>query len=394
MSHVVLLLWQVARIKDLLVSVFALEVERIESMDRLVESLEELIAAKQVEMTNDREIANEMIDIQSKQKDGAIAANMDKLIDQKLSAADIEQELVDDMFECRAYLQNKIEEAQYRVSYTKQALEGLAQDRPDARSSRPYDWTNIEDMELILQQAADNLDGVEERIRELSRRISIALVNRAVILGEDVPRGLEKGAQRSIRKFLSSPDVDFDFERLMNLKDSDKTELFSRLADSVSSPGGLKTFLDSATGKSDATKRPTRFGQDTADAVRKDRLTLEDRIAASIAEAKALGVPRRMYETTRKELRDSTSKTQRMMNRSEDEKERAADIVANIKDKRQPEIRAVKDNLEDKLGEIQVRIDEEVRACCMSSCEVHRLFGFLRVVVATTGCSHYRAACF
>lgn len=337
-----------------------------------------MIAAKEAEISNDQQIANEMIDIQSKEKDGAIAKDMDRLINQKLDAAEIEQELVDDLFECRAFLQNRMADARYRVAYTKQALEGLARERPDSRSFEPYSWADIDDMELVLEQAADNVDGAAERIRMLSRRINIALVKRAIILEEEVPVGLSKGGQRGIRNLLSSPAVDLDINDFLKMGDSDRKEFFTRLTESGSKAAadGFKSLLDEATKNpsEDSSKRTPRFGQGKSDAlVENKNLMLEERIAALVAEARGLCVSRRVYVSARKDLIESRTKTQNRMSRCDDDKEIAAEKIANIKATREPEIRTAEDRLESSLYESQVKINEEVR-----------IFRFVVVALRTT----------
>jgi hypothetical protein len=119
-------------------------------------------------------------------------------------------------------------------------------------------------MEQVLGQAAVNVAGAEKRIRQLSQRIDDALVNRAVVLGEDVPSGLAKTAQRaaarSIKKASSSPEIDIDLgsEDFLELKTKDETELLAMFAKSVGSAAfdsskaavyGLKAILDTVTGQ-------------------------------------------------------------------------------------------------------------------------------------------------
>ena len=105
-------------------------------------------------------------------------------------------------------------------------------------------------------------------------------------------------------------------------------------------------------------QRKAKFGQGKADAlVGKDGLTLEESIAASIADAKVLGVTKKTYETARENLRDSRTRTQRRLSQSSQEKERAAERLASIRSK----LESVEVELNAKLDEAQARIDEEVR---------------------------------
>jgi hypothetical protein len=119
-------------------------------------------------------------------------------------------------------------------------------------------------MEQVLGQAAVNVAAAEKRIRQLSQRIDDALVNRAVVLGEDVPPGLAKTAQRaaarSIKKASSSPEIDFGLGSgdFLELKTKDERELLAMFAKSVGSAAfdssraavyGLKAILDTVTGQ-------------------------------------------------------------------------------------------------------------------------------------------------
>jgi hypothetical protein len=290
---------QVIRIIDLLSFELELEVEREENLTQLVQSLEEMIADKEYEIENTKRIAKEMDDVRSQLDDGMIAENLDQLIELKYTIPVIEQELVDDLTECLYDLKGLLEDARDRAARTQLAMEGLSEP-PETRALEPFDWTDIEEVELVLQLAADNVASEKERIRELSQRIDEALVNRAVVLGEDVPPGLAKTAQRSaarsIKNALSLPDVDFeldsewllalkdrnilrealslpsvnidlDVEDILDLKERDEKELLSRLAKSVGSATvdgskaafyGLKAVVDTMAGESSANGRNQR----------------------------------------------------------------------------------------------------------------------------------------
>lgn len=235
---------------DLLANEIEWEAEREENMVQLMDSLQELISAKEADIANEKEITKEVMGVRSELEDGAIAENFDKLVEQKQSIVVIEQELVNDLSEFLIDLQSLLEDVRDRASKTRQTMEGVS--RPDTETLTPYDWSDIEEIELMLQQAADNVASVEECISALSQRIDEALVSTAVVLGEDVPLDLAKTAQRaaarSIEKSLSSPDkrIDFDvscddsdfeldMESFLELKNKDEKELFTMLAKSVGS---------------------------------------------------------------------------------------------------------------------------------------------------------------
>lgn len=290
-------LLQVSRIIDLLDFELELEVEREENLVRLIESLDEMITDKEIDIASKRKVAEDMEDVRLQLNDGMIAENLDQLIELKLALLAIEQELVEDLSVCLLDLKELLEDARDRASRTRQALNVLSEP-PETRSSEPFDWTDIEEVEVVLQAAAENVAGEKERIRDLSQRIDDALINRAVVLGEDVPPGLAKNAQRSaarsIQRALSLPEIDFsldglkelkergfrgtpqsklsldwDFDEIMDLKERDEKELLSLFVKSVGSATvdsskaafhGLKAIFGTMGGGS--SKARTRRDQD------------------------------------------------------------------------------------------------------------------------------------
>lgn len=245
-----------------------LEVEREANLVQLVDALELMISDKESDIAADRNVLEDMEYVRSQLDEGMIAEKLDQLIEVKATAIVIEDDLAADLSVCLLDLKELLEDARDRADRTKRAMEGLSQP-PETRALEPFDWSDIEEVEIVLERAAENVAGEKERIRELSQRIDDALVNRAVVLGEDVPPGLAKTAQRSaarsIQKALSLPDIDFglelenlfnskeiggipkrkkapslvdielELEDLEDLKERDEKELLSRLARSFGS---------------------------------------------------------------------------------------------------------------------------------------------------------------
>lgn len=94
-------------------------------------------------------------------------------------------------------------------------------------------------------------------------------------------------------------------------------------------------------------------------------LTVEERIAASIAEAKDITTTKRTFESTEKSLRDFKSRTEKRLSRSTSKKEKAAEKVADIRARMEAEARAIEDKLAKELDETQAEIDEEVSLCVL-----------------------------
>lgn len=247
---------------DLLANEVELEVEREENMVQLMDSLQEFIAAKEYDIANEKNITKEVMSVRSKLKDGAVADNLDNLVEQKLSVVLVEQQLVNDLLDFLVDLQELSENARARASRISQTLEEFSQ--PKAESSTPYDWTDIEQMEEVLEEAAESVKKAEERIFEVSQGIDNALVSRAIVLGEDVPPGVAKSAQkaaaRSVKRVTRNPEIEFDLdvEHFVELKNKDEKELLAMFAKSVGSVTvdtskaaafGIKAIVDTVTGK-------------------------------------------------------------------------------------------------------------------------------------------------
>lgn len=202
---------------DLLEDELELEVEREENLDQLMDSLQEMISDREFSIANDKKIVQEIVDVRTQLDDGIVAENLDRSIELKLNVVVIEEQLVDDLCECLDDLQDLLEEARDRADRADRAMDLFSQP-PESRAAESFDWKDVEDVELVLQQAASSVAGEKQTIRELSKSIEDALVSRAVVLGEIMPPGLAKTAQgsalRGIRKALSLPEVDFSFDKV------------------------------------------------------------------------------------------------------------------------------------------------------------------------------------
>jgi hypothetical protein len=238
---------------ELLVSEIELEATREEQIVQLMNALQESIAAKEYDIANEKKITNEMADVRSKLKPGIVAQTLDHLVEQKRKVGAIEQELVNDLFECLLELQIILEDARARAATIDAVLNRMV--RPETQASTPYEWRDIEAMEMVLERAAEDVIASEKRIRKLGQQIEDALVKRSVVLGDDLPPSLAKAAQRTAaRKFRNK--LKLDVEGFSDLKGKDEEELLRMLAKSVSCATlassqvaiyGLKAVLEAMT---------------------------------------------------------------------------------------------------------------------------------------------------
>ena len=244
---------QLERMVELLVSEIELEAAREEQIVQLMNALQESIAAKEYDIANEKKITNEMADVRSKLKPGIVAQTLDHLVEQKRKVGAIEQELVNDLFECLLELQIILEDARARAATIDAVLNRMV--RPTTQASTPYEWRDIEAMEMVLERAAEGVIASEKRIRKLGQQIEDALVKRTVVLGDDLPPSLAKAAQRTAaRKFRNK--LKLDVEGFSDLKGKDEEELLRMLAKSVSCATlassqaaiyGLKAVLETMT---------------------------------------------------------------------------------------------------------------------------------------------------
>jgi hypothetical protein len=226
---------QVARIVELLVSRIGLEAVRQEQTWQLMNSLQQSIASKEYEIANEEKFINEILEVRSKLKPGAVAQNLDDLVEQKRTMNVIEQALVDSLFECLLELDKISEDARARAARIDAALNRMR--RPVA--SAPYEWKDIEDMEIVLEQASEEILAAEKRIRKFSQRIDEALVERTFVRGEELPPGLAKAAQRACARKATNTikslprQATLNIDGFLDLKEKDEGELLRMLATSV-----------------------------------------------------------------------------------------------------------------------------------------------------------------
>jgi len=190
---------EIVRMSELLKSEINLEADREKNLNRLVESLQRNIGDKQANIARDEGIVQEIMGVKSKVDAGKVAENLKSTVDLKLNVIAIDKKLVTDLNECLVDLQTLLKGARDRAAFTQKALGGLGRP-PQTRSSDAFDWSLIEQMEQVLQKSGNDVVNEKERIREIGRRIGDTLVNRTIILGEDVPPELSKTVRQKPKK--------------------------------------------------------------------------------------------------------------------------------------------------------------------------------------------------
>lgn len=108
--------------------------------------------------------------------------------------------------------------------------------------AKPYEWSDIDELEAVLDQAANLVVESDRRVQDLRGRFQMALMNRSAVLGEGSP-SLMAAAQRaasfdlqSVAQGLSARARDAAAEQAIKfdeLKDQDQAEVAGILARSV-----------------------------------------------------------------------------------------------------------------------------------------------------------------
>ena len=119
-------------------------------------------------------------------------------MEQNRKVGAIEQELVNDLIECLLELKIILEDARARAATIDAVLNRMV--RPTTQASTPYEWRDIEAMEMVLERASrEDVIASEKQIHKLGQQMEDALVKRTVVLGEDLPPSLEKGRSENRR---------------------------------------------------------------------------------------------------------------------------------------------------------------------------------------------------
>jgi len=240
-----------------------MEAERQSEISGLMSTINSAIESILADIYSDEAITAEMQTVRSKLKPGAIASQLETILERKIKVTDIERQLVDEMTACVVQMEITFQESQNRAKKMENTLSEFV--LPDVKKVVPCEWSSIEAMEQVLEEAAEDAFVCQAKIISIRDQINGALVAKNTILGGDVPASLTKVTQKLVEKKdvagLTGTEATAAVSiapvvGLSDLKNSPDEEVLSVLSKSAATAAlsggktviyGLKSILDSVT---------------------------------------------------------------------------------------------------------------------------------------------------
>lgn len=231
----------------------------------LISNLLSSVSTKEAEIDAEELITREMVTVRKKVKQGTIASQLDSVIEQKQKVTAIERAIVSDLNECVQELQVILEESKGRAKILEETVNRFVS--PDVRTDVPYEWSDIEEMESVLEGAAEDVTVYEKKVVAIRDRINEALLKKTLVLGETVPGSLAKLAEKKrikqearirqdeFEKELEDEVAIISLRDLQNVPDEQVKKMLSESACIATKAGGrtilfgLKSILDTLTGE-------------------------------------------------------------------------------------------------------------------------------------------------
>jgi len=212
------------------------------------------------EIASEEAITAEMQTVRSKLKPGTIASQLQTILERKIKVTSIDRQLVDDLTACVMELESIYKESQNRASKMENTLRNFV--LPDVKTGVIAEWSSIEAMEQMLEEAAEDAYVCQAKISSICDQINGALVAKNTVLGLDVPASLTKVAQKLRGKqnvaALTGTEATaiapvVGLSDLQNSPDEEVLSVLSKSASTAALSGGktviygLKSILDSVT---------------------------------------------------------------------------------------------------------------------------------------------------
>ena len=187
-----------------------LEEERMAQFNVLVQNLQSSALVVQKDMATETKIYQEMKSLQTKlESDSDSAKHLEVLIARKQELLDVEADLLNDLKACVCDTKQAFIDCEKRYKSMHAVLDTIC---------RPVqtDWSNIDSLEIILEEAARNVEQTEAKLMGLREKIASVMIQKDNIFYESVDVRLDRNSG-SILKFS-------------DLKDKDDTDLLKELA--------------------------------------------------------------------------------------------------------------------------------------------------------------------
>lgn len=178
------------RTKNLLLSQVQIESDKMEKMRALKCGLEEAIQSKSSEIKSEEGITAEMVEVRSKLKTGNISKQLDALIDEKRQLATFEQTQLDDLKAFVVTADSIIDNTKIRSQEIQKVIDNVNAIDIKQPGDVKYDFSNFVELEMMWEKAATDAENENVTILKLKKNFDQVLLNKIILLGEEVPEYL------------------------------------------------------------------------------------------------------------------------------------------------------------------------------------------------------------
>eukprot|EP00815_Leptocylindrus_aporus_P011335 CAMPEP_0116066898 /NCGR_PEP_ID=MMETSP0322-20121206/10674_1 /TAXON_ID=163516 /ORGANISM="Leptocylindrus danicus var. apora, Strain B651" /LENGTH=609 /DNA_ID=CAMNT_0003553575 /DNA_START=194 /DNA_END=2023 /DNA_ORIENTATION=+ len=219
---------EVSRVDDLIQDYIRDEDLRQTALSDLIKTLKMSIESKSTEVAAEEKIIIDMISVRSKLNAGAVANQLDSLIETKQKVSNIESSLIVDLEDCVGNLRSILEGSVERKYILEKTLARVIK----SEEGTVYEWVDIENLEKVLDDAVSDISVAEKKVASLKKRIEIALIDKTEILGNVVyiPEKITKS--EGLRQNGSPATQKIDVPK-STLEDRNDAEVMSVLGESL-----------------------------------------------------------------------------------------------------------------------------------------------------------------
>ena len=184
------------RITSLLASQVKVEESRDEKIRALRSELEGAIVRKNTEIEKEDKITLEMLEVRSKLKTGNISKQLDELIMQKRQVAEFDQAQLKDLINFVQTAETILQDTTDRTKRIQTALGNINDVDVLKPIAATYDFSEFEELERMWDEAAKNAEAENVKILQLKSKFDDELLNKVLLLGEEIPEYLKAAATR------------------------------------------------------------------------------------------------------------------------------------------------------------------------------------------------------
>jgi len=227
---------EVEQYTRVLQSEIRLEASRESEIVETINILNEKLSAKMILTAKEDQIFAEMQQVRSKLAPGSIASQLDEMMEQKRRATQIDLDLVANLKASLVDLESVLEAGQRRSALLTSKLLGLAKPKADAA----YEWSDFEEIEASLNEAAENMKTAEGCLRKRQERLNEVITMKRKLQIKNIPLGPNT---------VENKEDKAEYETLG--RELAKSVGKAAFGGSKAALFGLKTFIDSVTGGPD-----------------------------------------------------------------------------------------------------------------------------------------------